>query len=72
MVIVIKKQEFYYLTYQEATNDKNLFSSEKDEKIKCLMKSIDNTNYRYGRSTISLQVLGFKKDGISKRQHYSK
>ena len=30
---------------------KNLFSSEKDEKIKKLMRSIDNTNYRYGRST---------------------
>ena len=27
---------------------KNLFSSEKDEKIKGLMRSIDSTNYRYG------------------------
>ena len=33
---------------------KNLFSSEKDEKINSLMKSIDSTNYRYGRSAISL------------------
>ena len=29
----------------EATNNKNLFSTERDEKIKCLMKSIDNSNY---------------------------
>ena len=33
---------------------KNLFSSEKDEKIKTLMQSIDNTNYRYGRSTLKV------------------
>ena len=56
----------------EATNDKNLFSTEKDEKIKCLMKSIDNTNYRYGRSTLSLASAGVQKRWNSKRQHYSK
>jgi DNA polymerase V len=56
----------------EATNDKNLFSTEKDEKIKCLMKSIDNTNYRYGRSTLSLASAGVQKKWNSKRQHYSK
>ena len=51
---------------------KNLFSSEKDEKIKTLMRSIDNTNYRYGRSTLSLASAGVHKKWNSKRQHYSK
>jgi DNA polymerase V len=56
----------------ESTNNKNLFSSEKDEKINCLMKSIDNTNYRYGRSTLSLASAGVQKRWNSKRQHYSR
>ena len=56
----------------EATNNKNLFSSEKDEKINSLMKSIDNTNYRYGRSTLSLASAGVQKRWSSKRQHYSR
>ena len=32
----------------DAENNENLFSSAKDEKINRLMRSIDNTNYRYG------------------------
>ena len=56
----------------ESTNNKNLFSSEKDEKINFLMKSIDNTNYRYGRSTLSLASAGVHKKWSSKRQHYSR
>ncbi|MDC0163600.1 Y-family DNA polymerase [Candidatus Pelagibacter sp.] len=56
----------------ESTNNKNLFSSEKDEKISSLMKSIDNTNYRYGRSTLSLASAGVHKKWSSKRQHYSR
>ena len=56
----------------ESTNNKNLFSSKKDEKINCLMKSIDNTNYRYGRSTLSLASAGVQKRWNSKRQHYSR
>tara|TARA_Y100000590_G_scaffold275958_1_gene309841 strand:+ start:398 stop:1675 length:1278 start_codon:yes stop_codon:yes gene_type:complete len=56
----------------ESTNNKNLFSSEKDEKINNLMKSIDNTNYRYGRSTLSLASAGVHKKPNTKRQHYSK
>jgi len=56
----------------ESTNSKNLFSSEKDEKINSLMKSIDNTNYRYGRSTLSLASAGVHKKWNSRRQHYSK
>ena len=56
----------------ESTNNKNLFSSKKDEKINCLMKSIDNTNYRYGRSTLSLASAGVRKKRSSKRQHYSR
>jgi len=56
----------------ESNNNKNLFSSERDEKINNLMKSIDNTNYRYGRSTLSLASAGVHKRWGSKRQHYSK
>ncbi len=56
----------------ESTNSKNLFSSERDEKINSLMKSIDNTNYRYGRSTLSLASAGVHKRWSSRRQHYSK
>jgi len=51
---------------------KNLFSSERDEKINSLMKSIDNTNYRYGRSTLSLASAGVHKKWNMRRQHSSK
>ena len=51
---------------------KNLFYSEKDEKIKGLMKSIDNTNYRYGRSTLSLASAGVQKRWNMRREHSSK
>ncbi len=51
---------------------KNLFSSEKDEKIKGLMRSIDNTNYRYGRSTVSLASAGVQKRWNMRREHSSK
>ena len=51
---------------------KNLFSSEKDEKIKSLMQSIDNTNYRYGRSTLSLASAGVHKRWNMRRQYSSK
>jgi len=53
-------------------NRKNLFSSEKDEKIKSLMRSIDNTNYRYGRSTLSLASAGVHKKWNMRRQYSSK
>ena len=56
----------------ESTNNKNLFSSEKDEKIDSLMKSIDNTNYRYGRSTLSLASAGVQKGWNMRRQYSSK
>ncbi len=51
---------------------KNLFSSEKDEKIKTLMQSIDDTNYRYGRSTLSLASAGVHKKWNMRRQYSSK
>ncbi len=51
---------------------KNLFSSEKDVKIKSLMQSIDNTNYRYGRSTLSLASAGVHKKWNMRRQYSSK
>ena len=54
-------------------NDKeNLFSSEKDEKINRLMRSMDNTNYRYGRSTLSLASAGVYKKWNMRREHSSK
>jgi DNA polymerase V len=52
--------------------EKNLFSSEKDEKINSLMKSIDSTNYRYGRSAISLASAGVQKKWNMKREYSSK
>ena len=51
---------------------KNLFSSEKDEKINNLMRSIDNTNHRYGRSTLSLASAGVQKKWNMRRQYSSK
>jgi DNA polymerase V len=51
---------------------KNLFSSEKDEKINSLMRSIDSTNYRYGRSTLSLASAGVQKKWNMKREYSSK
>ena len=51
---------------------KNLFSCEKDEKIKKLMRSIDNTNYRYGRSTLSVASAGVYKKWNMRREHSSK
>jgi DNA polymerase V len=51
---------------------KNLFSSEKDEKINSLMQSIDITNYKYGRSTLSLASAGVQKRWNMKREYSSK
>ena len=50
----------------------SLFKSTKDEKIKNLMQSIYNTNYRYGRSTISLASAGINKKWSMRRQYSSK
>ncbi len=55
-----------------AEGKKNLFSSEKDEKINSLMRSIDNTNYRYGRSTLSLASAGVQRRWNMRRQYSSK
>jgi len=56
----------------DSENNKNLFSSEKDEKINTLMRSIDNTNYKYGRSTLSLASAGVNKKWNVRREHSSK
>ena len=50
----------------------SLFKSTKDERIKNLMQSIDSTNYRYGRSTISLASAGINKKWSMRRQYSSK
>ena len=50
----------------------NLFSSEKDEKIGNLMRSIDKTNYRYGRSTLSLASAGVQKKWSMRKEYSSK
>jgi len=61
------------LTGLSNANDKtNLFSSEKDEKISNLMRSIDNTNHRYGRSTLSIASAGVQKKWNMRRDHSSK
>ncbi|MDB3931586.1 Y-family DNA polymerase [Candidatus Pelagibacter sp.] len=51
---------------------KNLFSSERDEKIGNLMQSIDSTNHRYGRSTLSVASAGVQKKWNMKREYSSK
>ena len=56
----------------ESVGSKNLFSSAKDEKINTLMRSIDNTNYKYGRSTLSLASAGINKKWNMRRDHSSK
>ena len=56
-----------------SSEDKNnLFSSAKDEKIKNLMRSIDSTNYRYGRSVLSLASAGVNKKWNMRKKHSSK
>ena len=55
-----------------ADGKKKLFSSEKDEKINSLMRSIDNTNHRYGRSTLSVASAGVHKKWNMRRQYSSK
>ena len=59
------------LCESKSYND-NLFFSTKDKKIKNLMRSIDYTNFRYGRSTLSLAVAISKKKWKTKRQYFSK
>ncbi len=53
-------------------NNENLFSSIKENKIKNLMKSIDYTNLKYGRSTLSLADAGFHKKSNLKKEYFSK
>ena len=50
----------------------NLMVEEKDEKINSLMRSIDNTNHRYGRSTLSVASAGVHKKWNMRRQYSSK
>ncbi len=50
----------------------NLFFSPKENRIKSLMKSIDYTNYRYGRSTLSLADAGLNKKWNIRRKYSSK
>ena len=58
--------------YESKSYNNNLFSSTKDKKTKDLMRSIDYTNFRYGRSTLSLAVAVSNKKWKTKRQHSSK
>ena len=57
---------------QNSEKTQNLFSSFKENKIKNLMKSIDYTNYRYGRSTLSLANAGINKKWNMKKKYSSK
>ena len=61
------------LTGLSNAHDKtNLFSTEKDDKIQALMRSIDNTNHRYGRSTLSVASAGVNKRWNMRRDYSSK
>ena len=53
-------------------NNQNLFFTKQDNKIKNLMKSIDSTNYKYGRSTLSLADAGIKKKWNLRKEYGSK
>ena len=53
-------------------DNENLFSSTKENKIKNLMKSIDYTNFKYGRSTLSLADAGFHKKSNLRKEYFSK
>ena len=53
-------------------SNENLFSTTKDNKIKKLMKSIDYTNHRYGRSTLSLAEAGINKKWNIRKKYSSK
>ena len=57
---------------KEAVANYCLNASEKDEKINSLMRSIDNTNHRYGRSTLSVASAGVHKKWNMRRQYSSK
>jgi DNA polymerase V len=50
----------------------NLFFSSKEKRIKNLMKSIDYTNYRYGRSTLTLAEASLNKKWNIRRKYSSK
>ena len=56
----------------DSEKNPSLFSSPKERKIKSLMKSIDYTNYRYGRSTLSLANAGVNKKWNIRRKYSSK
>ncbi len=61
------------LTGLSNANEKtNLFSSEKDEKISALMRSMDSTNFKYGRSALSLASAGVQKKWNMRRNYSSK
>ena len=49
-----------------------VWTGKKDEKISNLMRSIDNTNHRYGRSTLSVASAGVHKKWNMRRQYSSK
>ena len=56
----------------DENSKENLFASEKDEKINKLMRSIDKTNFRFGRRTLSIASAGIQKKWFMKREHSSK
>ena len=56
----------------DENNKDNLFASEKDEKINKLMRSIDKTNFRFGRRTLSIASAGIQKKWFMRREHSSK
>tara|TARA_Y100000741_G_C18232615_1_gene550414 strand:- start:200 stop:1480 length:1281 start_codon:yes stop_codon:yes gene_type:complete len=56
----------------DSENNQNLLSTTKDNKIKKLMKSIDYTNHKYGRSTLSLADAGINKKWNIKKEYSSK
>ena len=66
---------FSFLLLTNFANSESRFgelTEMRDEKINSLMRSIDNTNHRYGRSTLSVASAGVHKKWNMKREYSSK
>ena len=67
-----REEDFVEHLFVANTHSYILFFTDKDNKMKNLMKSIDSTNYKYGRSTLSLADAGIKKKWNLRKEHSSK
>jgi DNA polymerase V len=69
---ISKSRRHAHRTYQMPMIKLTCFHLKKMRKISSLMRSIDNTNHRYGRSTLSVASAGVQKRWNMKREYSSK